>query len=128
MGSAPLQISGAILAVDDDPLVLEMLRDTLEMQGLKTLAAANGTEAIRLAQLSGEKIALLITDVLMPEMNGLELAEHFQRHSPGTKVLFMSGYICPGAAHQDIPMSEKAFLLKPFTSKSLIAKMRKILA
>jgi len=64
---------------------------------------------------------------MMPVMNGVDLAKQFVSLYPETKVLFMSGYICPTMAHYGIQNSEHAFLQKPFTQNTLISKMRNVL-
>jgi len=65
--------------------------------------------------------------MMMPGQTGLDLVKEFIKKYPKTKVLFMSGYLCPSVAHQDVTCSEKAFVLKPFTTNTLAKKMRAVL-
>jgi two-component system cell cycle sensor histidine kinase/response regulator CckA len=116
-----------ILIVDDDPNTLKLITKILSPRGYQLLTATSGEEALALATTVDTDIDLLLTDVVLPEMNGRDLAHEFLASRPHAKVLFISGYLCPSVAHQDVPASEKAFVRKPFTSKSLISKLRKVL-
>ena len=120
-------VPGTVLVVDDDPNVLETIIRTLTPFGYQLLQAASGEEALDLAGKCEEKIDLLLTDVVMPGINGMELASKLTSMSPETRVLFMSGYICPSKGHLDVPYSEKAFVQKPFLTNTLIKKMRSLL-
>jgi two-component system cell cycle sensor histidine kinase/response regulator CckA len=116
-----------VLVVDDDPLALDLIELMLAPLGYKVLMATSGEEALQLAESREEKIDLLLTDMIMPGITGLDLVRQFITRYPHTKVLFMSGYMCPSIAHQDETLSEKAFVLKPFTSNTLAKKMRAVL-
>jgi CheY-like chemotaxis protein len=116
-----------VLVVDDDPLALELIELMLSPLGYQVLLAASGEEAFEMAENNGGKIDLLLTDMMMPGLTGLDLVKQFLKKYPQTKVLFMSGYLCPSVAHQDVALSEKAFLLKPFTTNTLAKKMRAVL-
>ena len=118
--------SETVLVVDDDPIILSLIEAEIEFYGYKPLLAANGEEALSLAE--KEEIDLLVTDVMMPGMNGIDLAKKFALINPQAKILFMSGYICPSLAHQGIPESEYAFVQKPFAPKTLVKKMRNVLS
>ncbi len=81
-----------ILLVDDDATVLSLCQRILRLGGYSVIAAGSGVEALRLMQNSTEKIDLALLDVMMPGMNGIELAKHFQNANPGTPVVLMTGY------------------------------------
>jgi signal transduction histidine kinase/CheY-like chemotaxis protein len=114
--------TGTVLVVDDDASIRRLVTDTLTPLGYTCLNAANGKEAVQLAQTSNETIDLLLTDIVMPEMNGPVLAELFKKQYPGSKVIFMSGYIS-GVDISSIITPEDAFLHKPLTTKTLLNKL-----
>jgi len=117
--------SETVLIVDDDPMILDFIEEEIAQYGYKTILAGNAAEALSLA--GKEKIDLLLTDIMMPGINGIDLARQFAVLNPETKILFMSGYVCPSLAHQGIPESEYAFVQKPFAPNVLVKKMRKVL-
>ena len=84
--------SETILLVEDEAIVRELTVQILESDGYQVLEAMNGTEALRIAGEHGAPIHLLLTDVVMPGMNGRELANELRLHHPDMRVLFMSGY------------------------------------
>ena len=86
------QGSETILLVEDEAIVRELTVQILESDGYQVLEAMNGTEALRIAGEHGAPIDLLLTDVMMPGMNGKELANKLRLHHPDMRVLFMSGY------------------------------------
>jgi len=118
--------SATVLVVDDDPIILKIVAEQIALFGFQPILAASGEEALQLAK-KQTQIDLLLTDIMMPEMNGVDLAKQFVTLYPETKILFMSGYICPSMAHYGIQESEHGFLQKPFTPKTLISKMRNVL-
>ena len=118
--------SATVLVVDDDPIILKIVAEQIALFGFQPILAASGEEALQLAK-KQTQIDLLLTDIMMPEMNGVDLAKQFVTLYPETKILFMSGYICPSMAHYGIQDSEHAFLQKPFTQNTLISKMRNVL-
>ena len=124
-----MRLSGSetVLAVDDDPLMLELVEELLTPLGYKVLSAASGEEALEMAASRQEKIDLLLTDVVLPGIMGQDLAKQLLVNSPDVNVLFMSGYLCPSMAHSDSEQRFEAFIQKPFTPNSLLRKMRKIL-
>lgn len=119
--------SETILVVDDDSAVLNLIKRILSPLGYRLLLAKNSEEALLIAKNETYFIHLLLTDVILPGMNGLGLAEYFLAAYPRTKILFMSGYMCPSLGHQDIPYSQNPFVRKPFTPETLITKLRKVL-
>ena len=120
-----------ILVVDDEPDVCELARDCLLAAGYMVLEATDGEEALRIAEAHTEPIHLLLTDVVMPRLNGVELAGRLTRQRPDTKVLYMSGFAVIGAQHELLsgPGLEAGdpILPKPFNAESLTRKVREIL-
>jgi len=116
-----------ILLVEDETAILRMTATMLERMGYKVLAAATPGEAIRLALEYIGRIDLLMTDVVMPEMNGRELAGNLLRTFPNLKRLFMSGYTANVIAHHGVLDPGVHFIHKPFSKKELADKIREIL-
>jgi PAS domain S-box-containing protein len=116
-----------ILLVEDETAILEMTTRMLERLGYTVVAAATPGEAIRLAHEYQGQIDLLMTDVVMPEMNGRELAGNFISHYPNLKRLFMSGYTANVIAHHGVLDEGVHFIQKPFSKKELGGKVREAL-
>jgi len=116
-----------ILVVEDETTVRELARELLEMNGYKVLEAAHGEEALRICRAHDGPIHLMLTDVVMPQMNGHELAETLAPLRPGMKVLYMSGYSEASGVLRDILTSKTIFLRKPFTPNDLAEKVRALL-
>ncbi len=111
-----------ILLVEDDPQALEIGKRMVERLGYRVLTAAAPGEAVRVAREHAHEIDLLITDVIMPEMNGLDLVKNLAPLCPGLKHLFMSGYALHGVLDEG-----ENFIQKPFSMQTLAAKMREVL-
>ena len=107
--------------------LLELSRIMLENLGYTTLTARTPAEAIRLVNEHPEVIHLLITDVVMPQMNGRDLADLIAEMKPGLKILFMSGYTADVIAHQCILEKGVSFVSKPFSMNALAEKVREVL-
>ena len=116
-----------ILVVEDEVDVREIVRNFLEMSGYTVLVAANGVAALALCEQHDGLIHLLITDVIMPDMGGPELAAAIRTKYSGIKVLFMSGYTNDAAFHDVKAETPGAFIQKPFTPVNLVRKVREIL-
>ena len=116
-----------ILLVEDEPAMLAMTTMMLERQGYTVLQAGTPGEAIRLAEAHPGELSLLVTDVVMPEMNGRELAKNILSLYPGLKRLFMSGYTSNVIAHHGVLDEGVNFLQKPFSMQNLAAKVRQAL-
>ena len=116
-----------ILLVEDEPMLLEMSREILASFGYRVLTASLPDEAICIANEQAGKIHLLATDVVMPNMNGRDLAKKIVSAYPGTKCLFMSGYTNEIIATNDILEDGINFIQKPFLPSALSAKVREIL-
>ncbi|NTW49265.1 MAG: response regulator, partial [Chlorobiales bacterium] len=116
-----------LLLVEDEESILNICKAVLEQLGYTVLAANAPSEAIRIANEFKSKIHLLITDVIMPEMNGRELAQRLFEILPDLKCLYMSGYTADIIASRGVPDEQVRFLQKPFYMKDLAAKIREAL-
>lgn len=125
--AAPLGKGESVLIVEDDPMLLEMTAMMLQSLGYSVLSAATPGEAMGLIRENSTEIHLFITDVVMPEMNGREMAERILEIRPTIKHLFMSGYTANVIAHQGVLDEGINFIQKPFMLQDLAAKIRKIL-
>jgi len=117
-----------ILVVEDEPAILDMTKKMLERLGYTVLTASTPGEAIRLASAYAGVIHLLMTDVVMPEMNGRDLAKHLLTSFPSLKRLFMSGYTADIIAHQGVLDEGVHFIQKPFSKKDLAVGVSEALA
>jgi PAS domain S-box-containing protein len=116
-----------ILLVEDEPPLLILAKRLLESLNYKVLDATGPKEALRLAENHAGKIRLLLTDVVMPEMNGRELADRLSAEYPDIKHLFMSGYTADVIASQGVLEKGTHFIQKPLSIHELAAKLRQIL-
>lgn len=125
-----MRLSGSetVLAVDDDPGMLDLLGEILRPVGYTFIATTSGEEALQVAAAQQDKIDLLLTDVVLPGINGHELAKRLMMTCPDVNVLFMSGYLCPSMAHSVADKRIEAFIQKPFAPRTLLRKIRKLLA
>jgi CheY-like chemotaxis protein len=110
-----------ILLVEDEDGVRSLARHALETAGYRVIEASLPADALRIAEEWPQPIHLLVTDVVMPQMNGREVADAVRRARPAVKTLFISGYTADAAA------LDQAFLAKPFTGRTLAQKVREIL-
>ncbi|MHB8120627.1 MAG: hybrid sensor histidine kinase/response regulator [Desulfuromonadaceae bacterium] len=116
-----------ILVVEDEPAILKITSIMLEKQGYTVIQAATPGEAICLAREHAGEITLLMTDVIMPEMNGRDLAKNVQSLYPHIKRLFMSGYTADVIAHHGVLDEGVHFIQKPFSLPDMAAKVRDVL-
>ncbi len=116
-----------ILLVEDMPALLEMITRIFKRQGYTVLAATTPSEAISLSRKYSGQIHLLVTDVVMPEMNGRYLANELLSRYLNLKILFMSGYTADVIDHMGMLAKGSLFIQKPFENKDLIAKVREVL-
>jgi PAS domain S-box-containing protein len=117
-----------ILLVEDEAMLRDVARKMLELAGYRVIAAAAPGEALRLAREHAGGIHLLLTDVIMPEMSGRDLAERIVGLHPGVRRLFMSGYTANVVAQHGVMDEGVHFLQKPFSMNDLTAKVREALA
>ena len=122
-----VQGSETILLVEDEPSILSMTTQMLERLGYIVLAAVTPLEAIGLAREHGGNVHLLMTDVIMPEMNGRDLASNLLSTYPNLKRLFMSGYTANVIAHHGVLDEGVNFIQKPFSTQDLSVKVREVL-
>jgi PAS domain S-box-containing protein len=113
-----------ILLAEDEPSLRQLMARVLRTQGYTVLEAADGHEALALAQANGAKIQLLLTDVIMPGLSGKTLAEWLGQVNPAVRVLFISGYINNNAVRDAMSKPGTFFLQKPFNPLDLAQKVR----
>jgi CheY-like chemotaxis protein len=116
-----------ILVVEDEPSVRNIAVKMLAQLGYATLSAASGAQALEIGKTHHGRIDLLLTDVVMPNMNGRQLARELAGARPEMKVLYVSGYTESAAIHHGIVDSSDAFLPKPFTRGVLAKTIRNVL-
>ncbi len=119
--------SESLLVVEDQDNLREMMVESLKSYGYSVHAAQDGTEALEICRQQNQSFDLLITDVVMPEMNGKELAEKIARQFPGIKTLYISGYAEDTIGDHNIFLAGLFFLPKPFSPTALAQKVRHIL-
>jgi CheY-like chemotaxis protein len=116
-----------VLVVEDEGAILELARESLEQLGYTVLPAASPEDALRMADEHEGRIHLLITDVIMPQMNGRQLAERLIAVRPELKCIFMSGYTADVMGHREILSREMHFISKPFSLDVLAEKVREVI-
>ena len=124
---AALWGSETILLVEDQDMVRDLAGDILERYGYRVLRARSGPDAIALVQRYPENIHLLLTDVILPQMNGRALADALQNARPGLRVLYTSGYTDEIVGKSGVLERAVAYLHKPYSPESLVASVRKAL-
>jgi CheY-like chemotaxis protein len=119
--------SGTVLVVEDQEEVRELMKAVLESEGFNVLTAAGGDAALSLARWYSEAIHLLITDVIMPDMTGKQVADQLVLMRPAIKVLYISGYSGDVLAQRGVLEPDVAYLPKPFSLMTLSARVREML-
>jgi len=125
--AAPETGSETILLVEDETVVRQLVAEILETSGYTVLQAADGPSALELLRRHTGEVELLLTDVVMPETSGKEVAERLTRLRPMTRVLYMSGYTDDAIVHHGVLDSDVEFIQKPFTPSALARKVREVL-
>jgi CheY-like chemotaxis protein len=127
---APMPPRGweTILLVEDEAPLRSIAREILEEHGYRVIDASGPDEAIEIAHRLPDTIHLLVTDVVMPRMNGRVLAESLVAARPALRVLYMSGYTDDIIAHRGVLESGTQLLQKPFSARTLLARVTTILA
>jgi CheY-like chemotaxis protein len=113
-----------VLVAEDEDGVRELLRKTLTEYGYTVLPARHGRDALLLAGERGDRIDLLVTDIVMPEMSGRELAETLLDRRPDLKILYMSGYTDDEVLQRGVRGREVGLLRKPFATEELVRRVR----
>jgi two-component system cell cycle sensor histidine kinase/response regulator CckA len=116
-----------ILLVEDEETVRDLSREVLESCGYTVLAATDGNDALKILEEKGNRISLILTDVVMPNMGGRELAEETKKRFSKIKLLFASGYDNESIVNQDALLKGTNFIQKPFTFDALAQKIRELL-
>ncbi len=119
--------SETILIVEDEDSLRTLTRDILRLKGYTVLEAANGAEAIELSNRTPGEIHLLLTDVVMPGINGRALADQLKLKRPGMKIAFMSGYTGQRVGQKEILEPGSFFIQKPFSREKLATRVREAL-
>jgi len=128
IGTTPAQRNTTILLVEDNPMVLEMARELLNDNGYRVVACDDPQKAVALLKAQPGPVDLLLTDVVMPGMNGPALYESLKSMQPGLRVLFMSGYNDAMASNLHLlDDSRPCFIQKPFTAQALLKKLESAL-
>jgi two-component system cell cycle sensor histidine kinase/response regulator CckA len=127
--AAPRDVTGqdTILLVEDEEAVRSFAARALRMRGYNVLEASGGEEALEIVKRDGDKIDLIITDVVMPNMDGPTMVRHVKDMKPGLRVIFMSGYAEEAFRRNDQNSEDIHFLPKPFGLKQLAAKVKEVL-
>ena len=116
-----------VLVVEDEVSILKLAERILSGHNYKVLVAQSPDAALEIARTHTGDISLLITDVVMPGMNGRELARSDEATVPGIKCVFMSGYTANVIANRGVLDEGLQFIQKPFSNKALVAKVREVL-
>ena len=127
MDHIPRGLGEVVLVVEDEAVMLNITTTMLTDLGYKVLAASTPAEALSLGKEQAGTIHLLMTDIVMPEMNGRELEQHIQKSNPGIRCLFMSGYTANVISHHGVLDKDVHFIQKPFTLKDMAIKLRETL-
>ncbi len=122
-----IKAPGTILLVEDEEFLRSMLRTVLEGSGYIVLEAAWATDALTISECYHGPIHLLLTDLIMPKMNGTHMAELIKMFRPGIRILFMSGYSGEVVVKHGLDESRADFIQKPFTPTQLSNKLRSLL-
>ena len=116
-----------ILLVEDEDIVRDLAKEILEEYGYAVLTASNGKEGLKVSCEFTQRIDLILTDVVMPQMSGHELVENIRTTRPETRVLYMSGFTDDAVVRHGVSAHELCFIQKPFSPESLAIKVREVL-
>ena len=116
-----------VLVVDDEVFVLEIVEAFVEQLGHKVLLASSGHEALKIVREYEGKVDLLLTDMIMPKMIDLELAETVVTDNPDRKVIFMSACLQPAIDSRNTPLFANGFIQKPFSANTITTHVKKAL-
>jgi CheY-like chemotaxis protein len=124
---APTRGTETVLLVEDEDAVRALASRVLKERGYAVIEARNGREALATLERPGHGISLVLTDVVMPEMGGVELSERIARAHPGVRIVYMSGYTEGDKLQPTVRSSPYPFLQKPFSPESLAVRVREAL-
>ncbi len=117
---------GSILVVDDEPIIRDLLAHIVEREGFRVLVAGNGREAMDV--MAKQRISMVITDLMMPEMNGLELLVEVKDRFPGTPVILVTGRRTEAAREEAISAGADGYITKPFKNLEIAQKIESLLS
>jgi two-component system cell cycle sensor histidine kinase/response regulator CckA len=117
-----------VLVVDDEPGLRDLVCRTLEAEGFRTLEAAHGAEALEVMESASGGVDLVVTDVVMPGMDGRELGRRLSQRWPDLPVLYISAYDVNDIFRRGSPRSSAPFLQKPFALDGLVSTVRDLIA
>lgn len=122
----PPRRSETVLLVEDEQPLRQLINQVLVTMGCTVLEASSGDDAVRIASDKDRNIDIVLTDVIMPRMNGFELARRISELRPDIKVLYMSGYSDEMIARHDVSVGQPSFIQKPFKPEDLRAKIQEL--
>jgi signal transduction histidine kinase len=121
---APARPGERVLVVDDDPMILHLVRTTLQRAGYRVETATSADDAVRSYTRAAEPFRLVLSDLVMPHVSGFDLARQLQTHDAGVNMLFMSGQVVADAAGPPLPGGQFDLLAKPFRPEGLLRAVR----
>jgi len=124
----PKESGGTILVVEDEEVVRQFLKTTLAREGYQLIFAADGAEALKKYKKYQSTLSLVISDIVMPKMNGRVLYEEIRKINPRMKIVFISGYSVDQINCNEMPLDQVRFVNKPFTKKVLCDEIESILS
>lgn len=119
--------SKLILVVEDEPTMLRLIQEALEDAGHKVLSAPNGSAGLKAFESNKEDIRLVITDLMMPKLNGVEMARMIRKESSTVPILFISGYADDLVFEDEVMKGPTMFMPKPFRQDTLVDEVAAIL-
>lgn len=120
---APASLASQVVVIEDDPVVRRFLRLCLYRAGLDVISFPTGDEAVEFLDGRHHSVGLIITDGIMPGMDGFAVARWCQEQLPHIRLVLLSGYLNHFIAQSDIPENIEAFFAKPFSADELVAKV-----
>jgi len=119
---------GTVLLVEDSDVVREVIVRMLQAGGFTVLPASGVEDALSISRRKDVSIDLLLTDIVMPEVSGLELADRIAEERPGVPILFMTGYSEEAVEGKGVSGGNRGWIAKPFTLEQIVTRARKILS
>jgi CheY-like chemotaxis protein len=126
--SAAADRAETVLVVDDEEMLVELVCRMVQRRGFNTITATNAEEALRLYDERASEIRLVITDLMMPGMDGRALSKELLRRNPGVRILVSTGYSAPSDLDDVEAMGIKGVVTKPYQSDQLLAMVEQALA